>query len=386
MRGGHEGAHPGHVLLPQRGHQVQHPLVLGQHVPDPGQGVGYAVEHPGGPGRQVAAPVEHLRVQLPQGPDPQRGGGRLTGAAPPFVLAVTQGVVDPGVHDEELVVGQGPGHGDDGAVARVEQQQVLVDRAEGDGLVHPAGRGAGDLVLGPDARVHQVVHGQVGKAGHEVAKRETDRAGQRRRGGQARPEGDVPVDEDVHADLGRPGALRQHGRHAGDVGRPPVGTPLPDRGDGALPAVRGLQRGQPKEPVVPTSDGGVGPVRQGQRQRVAAVVVGVLPDEVDPPRGCPDPVWQVAEAAEELRGQGVGDVRVHGGREPGQGSGPARGPGAHRASTTRSRWACSGCSGTIGRPTSTRTFPGRTTPVPAHGTMGRASSRPSPPGSGTVTR
>jgi hypothetical protein len=187
-----------------------------------------------------------------------------------------------------------------GAGAAVEQQGVVGAAEQGCRLVHPAGRCAGDVVLGTHAgRGEAGTRGVVGEQAQpeQVAGRRPHRALQRRRARQAGSDRYLAVDGDVHA-AHVVTVLRQRPEHPGDVGRPPRRTARPDARQIDLDGCAGLGRVHAKEAVIARRARGIRALRQGDRQHEPVVVVGVLADEVDPSGGRPDTLRRSAEHLE----------------------------------------------------------------------------------------
>lgn len=110
--------------------------------------------------------------------------------------------------------------------------------------------------------------------------------------------------------IGRPGGVAAGGQFVdaefGDGGREVGGVDAQDA-------------------VLAAGDGGDGGVREGERHHEAVVEVGVLADEVDPPRRGPDALGVAAVQRAEPFGDGLGPARLVLGR----GGGPRAGGGAH---------------------------------------------------------
>ena len=140
------------------------------------------------------------------------------------VLAVDQGVLGAGVHDQqrEVVRGQVERHLLDRAVAAVEQDRVAGGAAQRRRLVHAAGRGLRDGVLGVGADRGEPGAGRVVVAEAQpaqVGQRHGDGALERGRARQAGTQRHVAVDDDVGAGHLVP-RLLQGPEDPGDVGRP----------------------------------------------------------------------------------------------------------------------------------------------------------------------
>ena len=212
------------------------------------------------------------------------------------------------------------GHVGHAVVQAVQQQGVTGAGAQRRGLVHATGRGAGDLVLGLDARCCQPgparcrrprAPGRARRPGRSpprtrgqprtTARRRRGRRSPRRRRSRRHPS--------------RPGAVPRRGPCR--VGDPPGHCARGDVAHGAGPDRMRVQGGhQPDAVVVAGAQGDEGAVRQRDRQAGSAVVVQVLPDQVDPTGGGPDAVGLPVESAGE-QGHGpvgtlvVGPRRVH---------------------------------------------------------------------------
>ena len=111
----HERTHIEHPASIHEGHEVLHPLDLGDDVANSGCRGG--IRHHGDGRAEV--------VDLPQGVDPQQCRRLLTGGTSGSVLAIVEGVLGPGVDDEQLQPGSGQieRHLTGGGVQAVQQQR-----------------------------------------------------------------------------------------------------------------------------------------------------------------------------------------------------------------------------------------------------------------------
>ena len=318
---------------------------------------------PSGPSR-LSQPAQ-VRLQIVgrdvrQEVDAEHAGGLLAGSPPRTVLAVHQRVLGLGVDDQQRQPGGAQVEGDllDLAGAAVQLQGVAGAAAQGGGLVHAAGGGSGHLVLRAHAGRHQAratgVVGSLGRAGQpervDVVQRHRGGALQGGRGGQASAQGHAGDQRGVESrQRAQPVALQGPG-HTGDVG-----VPMADLAGRALGAddvqVQGVdalrrQGGhEPHRPVLAAPKCQVGAMRQGDGQGEPAVVVSVLPDDVDAPRCAPDAVGLGVESLPEQGAGGPGPLlRGQGGGEDGNGAG-------HRGLL--------GCAGVAGGPGPRRPMAGR---------------------------
>jgi hypothetical protein len=271
-------AEPLGVAVAQGAHRRQHAGVLADHV------TGAAVERR----RQAGEPRQVRRLELAQLADPQQASRPFALGAPRRVLAAGVAVGDPGVDHRQLDRG-GQGHALESQVAGVEKERVpLVAQADGDG-VHDADGSADELVLGllREPRDAQVVDRQ--SEGAAAAAQQGDR----KRGARGQPGARRHRRLDPYLAAGERKALPAESvRHALHVVEPTAPRRLaaqPVLGDGAAAAAPGgagrRDVGGPRahHSVRPPADLDAGAQGEGQGQHVAAVVVGVLADEVDPP-------------------------------------------------------------------------------------------------------
>ena len=211
------------------------------------------------------------------------------------VFAGDEFVFDVGVGDDDAEVLVIEGDLSGGAVAAVDEEGVAFFAHGGDELVHDAAGHAGIVVLGPLAgecefdEVHGfVVDGEECEGGGDF-----DGGG----GGEAAAEGDVGIDEGVHA-LGDLGALA-HG-FCGALGvEGPGGAVLRDFAvDGELDGFVGVGGVHADFAVGARGANDEGGFIDGHGADEAVVVVDVFTDEIDA-AGCTD--------GEELGGVGVGE-------------------------------------------------------------------------------
>ena len=154
---------------------------------------------------------------------------------------------------------------------------------------------------------------------------------------QPRPGRHVPVDHQVGPAQLDPG-LAERPRHPGRVGGPALDPPRPDLGQLQVGRRPGLQRPQPQPAAGPPAGRDQHqPVDRG-RQHEAVVVVGVLPDQVDPPRGRPDALGVAPGALGE------------GGRHPPDPVGAHRGQRPPGVAARSSSAACSGAMSLMNTP------------------------------------
>ena len=261
----------------------------------------------------------------------------LADRATPGVLAVDQPVRSAGVDHQQgqAVRGQVERQVADRAVASVVQQGVPVRGAQRGGLVHPAGHRTGDLVLRADAGLREPGSPLVG-GGEAHTERLVECHGygalQRRGGRQPGAVRDARVHRSVEPAQGGP--VVRHGpgdprRVAGPAGHGP-GADVRERHRPR--AVLLLGGDQPHLAVRGAAEGYVGAVRQGDRQAQAAVVVGVLADQVDPAGRRPHAVRLGVELGTELLGGAAGAL----------GRVPREDPFGGHASSRRRAAICSG--------------------------------------------
>ena len=194
------------------------------------------------------------------------------GAVPPVGQLVAHLRVD---HQHgEPVLRRVEGHLLAAAVGEVDQQGVPLLREDRSRLVEAAGRGADGLALGahacPDQLLVVAAQLQEGVDRHGHAALEGGRAGQP--GTHRHVAGDLDVEPLVDLEG------EQHPRHVEHPGRGVVEVV-----DATLPGT--LLAGHPDEPVVAPAHARGRGLAQGEGQAPAAVVVEVLPDQVDPAGG-----------------------------------------------------------------------------------------------------
>ena len=251
--------------------------------------------------RRVGDPGQVVEARLPQGRHTQLPRGRLAVRATRAVATVGQLVGDAGVGHQECQVARGPAR-----TCRSVWSPKSISSAEPGSAsiatiwsIPPVGA-PGHLRLGAHAGPGQV----TAYAGGEVE------AGQRRPAPRpsrtrcaAELDSPAPSGTVLSTAMSTPGHLVPVLAHRPDHARrrtPP--TRRPARAglvEAARPDVVGLPARDAYAVVVAPGDRGVGRVRQGDRQARAAVVVGVLADQVHPPRCPADGVGVGAEAVGE---------------------------------------------------------------------------------------
>ena len=325
MRGVHEPARLGELLsaqgLPvlQKRHEPAGAVDLGDDVASALDQLVGVVAVGGREALQGAGQV--LDRDVRQELHPEDLSGPLAGRSPGPVLAVVQGVLGLGVDDQEgqALGGQVEGHVGHRAVAAVQLQGVTLAAAHGGRLVHAAGGGPGHLVL----RAHAVGH-QAGAPGvvgllrspgqaqvRDLVNGDGGRALQGRRGGQSASQGHAGDECGVEAGQVLEAVALQGPGDAGDVGGPvrhlPGGSLRTDRVEvHDVDLLPGLGGDQAHDAVLAAPQRQVRPVWQGDGQGQAAVVVGVLANDVDAPGGVPDAVGLGLEDLPEQGGGGLG--------------------------------------------------------------------------------
>jgi hypothetical protein len=246
-----------------------------------------------------------------QGPDAQGGRGLLAGPAALRVPAVGHRAPDAGVDDQQGQAARGRVERDRRArpVAAVEQQRVAGLAQQGGGLVHDAGRHAGELVLGPPGQGGQLVPGH--RYLIEAGQGQRDGAFERGRGREPGARGQVGVDRHLGA-AGQVAGLSQRPGHPGRVGGPAGGLTRLERVD-VQPhrLVRPLPRHQRDPAAGATGRGDGDPGIQRERQHEHLVVVRAA-HQVDPAGREPDAVGRPAAVPFGEPG-GRGRRRYHGG-------------------------------------------------------------------------
>ena len=169
--------------------------------------------------------------------------------------------------------------------AAVDQERVAGEAAGRDILVHDAAAHADIVVLRPlaDFRHFDRLERQPG-GGHQ---RMRDAHFERGRGTQARAERHVGEDDEIGAGEA-PTALFQHHGDAEHIVRPFVPAAGRRRVEVELARLVHDHRIDPEPPVGPRRGGDEGGEFERRRHDEAVVVVGVLADQVDPPRRAAD--------------------------------------------------------------------------------------------------
>ena len=221
----------------------------------------------------------------------------LAGLAPGVVFAARVLVAHVGIGDQQPQVRR------DRDVARferaaVDQERIAGDAAGRDILVHDAAAHADIVVLRPlaDFCDFDRLERQSG-GGHE---RMRDAHFERGRGAQARAERHVGEDDEIGAAEAPPALLQHHG-DAEHIVRPLV--PAARRRGVEVERARLVHdhRIDAEPPVRPRRGGDEGGEFERRRHDEAVVVVGVLADQVHPPRRAADFRHAAEAAAEFLR-------------------------------------------------------------------------------------
>src|SRR5665647_2288577 len=185
------------------------------------------------------------------------------------------------------------------------QRTYAAARRRADGILRlssTAGRRLGDDVLGlltqGGQRGARVVVGQQPEA-EQVAGGSGDSAFEGGRAREACPDRYGRVDRDVQASY-EVARLAQRPQHARGVPSPAIRHPGRDVVEGDLGDAATGGRAEPQDPVGAATRGSVRALRQCDRQHEAAVVVGVLADEVHPTRRLPDTLGLLAEDGAEV--------------------------------------------------------------------------------------
>ena len=238
--------------------------VLGQHVA-------------GAPAPRLGQPLRRVARRLAQRAHPELARRRLALGAALVVARLGVLVRGAGVDRDELPAAQVERHRLDRERREVDPQRVALGAEQRRELVEQPGLGADPVVLDPRAELRQL--DPVGLLGARHAEQgEAQRRLERRRGGQPGPAGDVAREGDA-------------GRHELDAGGGELGH---DAARERAPALGGLGAGEREgvglAEILRDDLDAVAGERLGrggdaaidrERQREAAVVVGVLPDQVD---------------------------------------------------------------------------------------------------------
>ncbi len=274
MRRGQQLPGGGEIRISQCGREIQHPLILGQHVPGAAR-----VDRIGDRAQRRQPAILHSA----QRGHPQIGGRPFTRRPAQRILPAGVTVSGSRIHQQQHHIAgvRVEGHRAHGDVAKVDQQRGL-RRSEQRGQVVEQTRWGTDVVVlgslcepGPLETVDAGAGGGADRAQH--------RADQRRRRRKPRP--DLDVAGDRHRPAGhRVAGAPQRPDRPGRIGCPAGHLPRrgverdPRRAVGAV-AARGDRAG------VLGGERDNGAPRQRNRQRETQVVIGVFADQVDPP-GC----------------------------------------------------------------------------------------------------